>query len=205
MKGSVLYIHGKGGSAAESEHYIPLFPGRNVTGLDYQTVTPWDSGAEIGEAVRRLKGEYDDIILIANSIGAYFCMNAGIDGMIGKAYFISPIVDMERLILDMMGWAGVTEERLKAEGVIATAFGEDLSWDYLRYVREHPVKWEVPTEILYGGRDDLTSYETVAAFAGKTEAKLTVMDNGEHWFHTEEQMRFLDEWIRNSRNAGKTR
>ena len=67
------------------------------------------------------------------------------------------------------------------------------------------MKWEVPTEILYGGRDDLTSYETVAAFAGKTEAKLTVMDNGEHWFHTEEQMRFLDEWIRNSRNAGKTR
>ena len=205
MKGSVLYIHGKGGSAAESKHYIPLFPGRNVTGLDYQTVSPWDSGAEIGEAVRRLKGEYDDIILIANSIGAYFCMNAGIDGMIGKAYFISPIVDMERLILDMMGWAGVTEERLKAEGVIATAFGEDLSWDYLRYVREHPVKWEAPTEILYGGRDDLTSYETVAAFARKTEAKLTVMDNGEHWFHTEEQMRFLDEWIRNSRNAGKTR
>ena len=141
MKGSVLYIHGKGGSAAESEHYIPLFPGRNVTGLDYQTVTPWDSGAEIGEAVRRLKGEYDDIILIANSIGAYFCMNAGIDGMIGKAYFISPIVDMERLILDMMGWAGATEERLKAEGVSATAFWEGLSWECLRYAREHPVHW----------------------------------------------------------------
>ena len=196
MKGSVLYIHGKGGSAAESEHYIPLFPGRNVTGLDYQTVSPWDSGAEIGEAVRRLKGEYDDIILIANSIGAYFCMNAGIDGMIGKAYFISPIVDMERLILDMMGWAGVTEERLKAEGVIATAFGEDLSWDYLRYVREHPVKWEAPTEILYGGRDGLTSYESISAFAEEHGAKLTVMENGEHWFHTEEQMQFLDAWIR---------
>lgn len=26
-------------------------------------------------------------------------------------------------------------------------------------------------------------------------ASLTVMENGEHWFHTEEQMRFLDNWI----------
>ena len=28
---------------------------------------------------------------------------------------------------------------------------------------------------------------------------LTVMRNGEHWFHTEEQMKFLDEWINKSR------
>ena len=30
---------------------------------------------------------------------------------------------------------------------------------------------------------------------GGTGAELTVMPGGEHWFHTEEQMRFLDEWI----------
>ena len=24
---------------------------------------------------------------------------------------------------------------------------------------------------------------------------LTVMNNGEHWFHTDEQMNFLDDWI----------
>lgn len=29
-------------------------------------------------------------------------------------------------------------------------------------------------------------------------AQLTVMQNGEHWFHTEEQMRFLDNWIKNT-------
>lgn len=27
-------------------------------------------------------------------------------------------------------------------------------------------------------------------------ASLTVLDGGEHWFHTPEQMRFLDDWIR---------
>ena len=25
---------------------------------------------------------------------------------------------------------------------------------------------------------------------------LTVMEGGDHWFHTEEQMCFLDEWIK---------
>ena len=196
MKDLVLYIPGKGGSAAESEHYRPLFPDCEVIGLDHQTFTPWETGAEILAAVTKLKERHENITLIANSIGAYFGMHAGIDGLIGKAYFISPVVDMERLILDMMHSANVTEERLQAEGVIATDFGEDLSWDYLCYVREHPVRWTVPTEILYGSRDNLTAYETIAAFADTLGARLTVMEGGEHWFHTAQQMRFLDDWIR---------
>ncbi len=36
MKEAILYIHGKGGSAAESDHYRPLFPGCEVFGLDYE-------------------------------------------------------------------------------------------------------------------------------------------------------------------------
>ena len=32
------------------------------------------------------------------------------------------------------------------------------------------------------------------------QVSLTVMEGGEHWFHTEEQMRFLDEWIREEAN-----
>ena len=112
------------------------------------------------------------------------------------AFFISPVVDMERLITDMMSWAGVTEEELKTRGTIGTSFGEDLSWEYLCYVREHPTEWTVPTDILYGSRDNLTSLETMTSFARKHNAGLTVMEGGEHWFHTEEQMAFLDKWIR---------
>ena len=77
-----------------------------------------------------------------------------------------------------------------------TASGETLFWDYLCYVREHPIRWTAPTRILYGSRDNLTSYETIAAFAEAHGAALTVMEGGEHWFHTEEQMRFLDQWIK---------
>ena len=193
---AVLYVHGKDGSAVESGHYKPLFPDCEVIGLDYHTFTPWEAGKEIHAAVETLKESHENIVLIANNIGAYFSMNAGVDGLIQKAYFISPIVDMEKLIGDMMTWAKVTETELEARGVIHTEFGEDLSWEYLSYVRSHPVKWRLPTKILYGGKDNLTSLETLSRFAQTHTADLTVMENGEHWFHTEEQMKFLDDWIR---------
>ena len=76
MKELVLYIHGKGGSAAECEHYKPLFPNCEVFGLDYRTFTPWETGMEIHAAAEKLKSEHKSIILIANSIGAFFSMNA---------------------------------------------------------------------------------------------------------------------------------
>ena len=86
-------------------------------------------------------------------------------------------------------------QELEAKGTIHTAFGEDLSWNYLCYVRSHPIRWTAPTQILYGSRDNLTPFKTIRDFAKTHHAALTVMDEGEHWFHTEEQMRFLDDWI----------
>ena len=198
MKKLILYIHGKGGNAAENEHYGVLFPDCEVIGLDHQAVTPWGAGREIHVAVEKLKDQYEDFTLIANSIGAYFSMNAGIDSIISRAFFISPVVDMERLICDRMLCTGVTEEELKMKGVIGTESGEELSWEYLCYVREHPIQWNVPTEILYGRNDHLTSLETITAFAKEHGARLTVMEHGGHWFHTEEEMQFLDDWIRKS-------
>ena len=44
-------------------------------------------------------------------------------------------------------------------------------------------------------KDNLTSTETILAFVKQIGAELTVMKNGEHWFHTDKQMKFLDTWI----------
>ena len=65
---AVIYIHGKGGNAAEAEHYNLLFSSCNVIGLEYKGFTPWEAGMEIHAAVAELNAEYDRIILIANSL-----------------------------------------------------------------------------------------------------------------------------------------
>ena len=193
---AIIYIHGKGGNTAEAEHYKPLFPDCDVIGFNYKSETPWDAKTEFTEYFDVLSRKYDSLSVIANSIGAYFLMNADINSKIAKAYFISPVVDMEQLIFSMMKWAGVTEENLREEKEIKTQFGETLSWDYLCYVRNNPLDWKFPTHILYGENDNMTSYETISLFAEKAGASLDVMQGGEHWFHTEEQMKYLDEWIK---------
>ena len=126
-------------------------------------------------------------------------MNALGEKPIKKAYFISPIVNLEKLICNMMTWAGISEDTLREKKEITTDFGETLSWEYLCYVRESPIEWKIPTQILYGSADNLTSLETMQEFANKVGANITVMEGGEHWFHTEKQMKFLDHWITTSK------
>ena len=198
MKHLVIYVHGKGGSTAEAVHYNTLFPHSHVVGFDYQAQTPWEAAEEFPAFVARRRCGYDALTLVANSIGAYFSMSALSEKLVDSALLISPVVDMERLILNMMGWAGVTEAELQERREIPTSFGEILSWEYLTYARRHSISWSVPTRILYGEKDNLTSYATISAFAQRIHAPLTVMSGGEHWFHTPEQMAFLDDWIRSS-------
>ena len=158
MKKLVVYIHGKGGSAAEAEHYKKLFPAYDVIGFDYQAQTPWDAVSEFTAFFTPLRQQYDTVVLLANSIGAFFSMSSLSEKFIDRALFVSPIVNMETLISDMMGWAGVTENVLHAQGEVATDFGETLSWEYLCYVRAHPLVWDVPTCILYGEKDSPCAY-----------------------------------------------
>lgn len=194
---AVVYVHGKGGSADEALHYKPLFKDCDVIGFDYKSQTPWDAKDEFKSFFDSLYKKYDSVTLIANSIGAFFSMHALSGYPIEKAFFISPVVDMEKLIRDMMTFSNVTEDELRKKREIPTSFGETLSWDYFSYVRGNPIVWGIPTEILYGENDNLVSYETVSDFAGKVGAGLTVMKGGEHWFHTDEQMTFLDNWLKN--------
>ena len=195
LKKAILYIHGKGGNAQEANHYQSICIGYDIYGLDYKGEFPWDTQDEIENEYKKLAMEYDEMIIVANSIGAYFCMNALQGQKIKKALFISPIVDMEKLITDMMGWANVTEKELCQKGEIETQFGETLSWKYLEYVRNHPINWKVPTAILYADQDHLTSRKTIESYIQNHNASLTIMENGEHWFHTDEQLAFLDRWI----------
>lgn len=196
MKNLIIYVHGKGGSVGEAEYYKSLFPKDEVIGFDYRSQTPWEAKKEFSAFFAVQRSQCEHLTLVANSIGAFFSLSSLDEMLVDRAYLISPVVDMEALICNMMQWANVTEQELAEQREIATDFGETLSWEYLCYVRKHPIIWNVPTCILYGERDNLTSLETVSAFAEQHRAELTVMPDGEHWFHTEEQMQFLNHWIR---------
>lgn len=195
MKQVVVYVHGKGGSSEEANHYKSLFKNSDVIGYDYKSTTPWDAKKEFKEYFDTLKEKYDFVILLANSIGAFFSMSSLTKEQIDVAFLISPIVDMEKLIYNMMKWANVTENELSLKKEIVTNFNEVLSYDYLCYVRDNPIKWDVKTNILYGEFDHLTSLETISSFVKRINATLEIMKGGEHWFHTEEEMKFLDSWI----------
>ena len=196
MKHIVVYIHGKGGSAQEAAHFQQFFADSDVLGFDYEARAPWEAKEEFAPFFEPILKSRKSVTIVANSIGAFFAMHA-LQGMeIKKAYFISPIVNMENLILNMLSRANASEEELRDRGELDTEYGEKLSWKYLCYAREHPICWTAPTHILYGEKDDLTSFETIYEFANRIKATLTVMKNGEHRFHTAEQMRFLDDWIR---------
>lgn len=79
-----------------------------------------------------------------------------------RCLFVSPVLDMEKLIQNMMQWAGVSEEKLKREFLIPTDFGEILSWEHYEYAKAYPITgWRGQTDILYAGNDNMTERETV--------------------------------------------
>ena len=197
MKNAVVYIHGKGGSADKALYYKKFFnDDYELLGFNYKSELPWQADEEFQNYFDSIIPNYNEILLIANSIGAYFSMLALSEKPIKKALFVSPIVDMENIILHMMKRARISEEKLRLKKIINIPFGEPLSWEYLSFVRKNPIAWNIPTGILYGKKDDMTSLETMTNFVNKIHADLTVFDEGEHWFHTEEQMNFLDTWFR---------
>lgn len=76
LKKAILYIHGKDGNANEAEHYKSICSGYDIFGMDYSSKTPWEAKEEFPVIFDTLCGKYDSVIIIANSIGAFFAMNA---------------------------------------------------------------------------------------------------------------------------------
>ena len=111
--------------------------------------------------------------------------------------FVSPIVDMERLICDRICAAGITEKILRERGMYPAREGDMLSWDYLCWVRAHPAKdWYCPQYILYGENDSMTDLATIRTYTAQSGAELIIVPQGEHWFHTPEQLAVMADWER---------
>ena len=204
-KQGYLFLHGQMGRKEEAEAFAQVVcpKGLQVLSIDLpdhgerqnqgEELLPWTAVPDIRAAGDWAKHHWEAVSLRANSIGAYFSMLAF--DTPSRALLVSPILDMEGLILTMMSWAGVTEDELQTQGEIATSFGQTLSWKYLCWVRENPVhNWTCPIRILYGSQDSMTSRQAIDRFVRQHDAKLTVMEDGEHWFHTPEQLAALQKW-----------
>ncbi len=155
--------------------------------------------SEFKSIMEYAKSHTNHISLMANSMGAYFSLLAFTEEPLKQSLFLSPVVDMERIISNMMKWFDVSEERLRREKEIATPIGHTLYWDYYLYVKGHPItKWESPTRILYGNRDDLCERDYIMAFAEKFHSKVDISSQSEHYFHTEEDMKIYRQWVRDN-------
>ncbi len=203
-----LYIHGRMGCKEEATRLAEIvcpkgyqvlsidLPGHGERTGGMERFVPWEVVPELQAVYAFAQKRWKKISLYANSIGAYFSLLAFQETKLEKSLFVSPILNMEKLIHDMMGWADVTEEQLKQAGEIPTDFGETLSWKYLTYAEERRITiWDSPTSILYAGQDHLTARGTVDNFVRWFGCAIMVMENGEHWFHTKEQLAVLDAWL----------
>ena len=201
-----LYIHGKNGCKEEAERFANTAceAGWQVLAIDLpehgsrkngpERLLPWAAVPEIQAVYARMQPVWKHIRLYGVSIGAWLAMQALQAQKPERALFVSPVVDMEALIVGMMQAANVTEAQLQAAGELPTDFGETLSWPYLCWVREHPLRWKTPTQVLYGNEDTLISHAALEQFRQQSGAHLTILEGGEHWFHTPVQMAVLQTW-----------
>lgn len=202
-----LFVHGRFGRKEEAKDFAETvcprgwqvlsvdLPGHGSRKNEADAFDPWHIVPELQAVMACAKVNWNHIALRATSIGAWFSMLAFQGEPLEKCLFVSPVLDMVRLMGRMMQWANVTEETLQARRIIETSFGETLSWEYFQYAKAHPIEsWPGPTVILYAGKDNLTPRQEVDIFAERFHCDLTIMEDGEHWFHTPEQLEFQRQW-----------
>lgn len=151
---------------------------------------------DLKQIIEYAKKNYQEINLWACSMGAYFSLLAYKDEDIKQCLFLSPVVNMKVIIDNMMLWSNTTEEKLKEKQEIKTDCGQTLYWDYYEYVKNNPItNWNKKTYILYGNKDNMQNEDIIKNFSNNFNCDLSILDGGEHYFHTEEQLKFYKEWL----------
>lgn len=152
---------------------------------------------DLKQIMEYAKLNYNEINLWACSMGTYFGLLAYKSEELKQCIFLSPVVNMKIIIENMMVWSNTTEEQLKEKQEIKTDFGQTLYWDYYLYVKENPVTdWNKKTYILYGDNDNMQNENVIKDFSNRFNCELTILKDGEHYFHTEEQLNYYKKWLK---------
>ena len=196
LKKVVVYIHGLNGSAKEVKDYSFLKDKYDVVGLEYKDGNPWELKEVIQGEFKKLTDGYDEVVVIANSIGAFYACEYLSNYKINRAFFISPVVSMFQQIVDLMVMYGIKDKELKEKGMITLDDGTVLSYDFYQHVGNEEDNWNVPTEILYGAYDQIVYTGSMMEFLENHPlARLTVKSDAEHYFYTPEEKRFIKKWM----------
>jgi uncharacterized protein len=203
-----IFVHGRMSRKEDAEGFADIAEAKGYQVISFDLPEHGERKTEdypctVQNAVQDLhkvedyaRHSWRQLSLFASSLGAFFSLIAYPDAPFGKCLFLSPILDMEILIQNMMQKAAVTEELLMERLEIITPAGEILSWAYYSFVKENPVvKWNSRTYILYGARDELTSRRIVDTFVANFQCSLEVVPDGEHYFHTSKQKKALGKWL----------
>lgn len=192
----VVYIHGLHGSYKEAEDYSFLSKDYDVIGLNYQDGNPWEIKDFIRTEFEKITKNYKEIVIIANSIGAFYAYEYLSDFKIKQAFFVSPIADMHQIIFNLMMNEGIHHKELEEKKFITCKDGTLLSYEFYQHVSNYKDNWKVPTDILYGSRDEFVYIENIVDFLSKhPNARLTIKQDAEHYMHTDEEKEFIKNWI----------
>lgn len=142
-----------------------------------------------------VKKDWKKVSIFGCSMGCYFELVALSDIPVERAWFLSPLTDMAKMVKGLMDFFGISEEELK-EQVFIENDDEPLYYPYYEYLKNHPVtNWPHKTYLLRGDRDRTCGYEEVDVFAEKFGCELTEIKDCEHWFHTDEELEFFRKWL----------
>lgn len=202
-----IHVHGKMSKKESAEEFAKIanLKGYQVisfdlpehgerTDSDYKC-NVWNGIKDLQEIYNYSKENWEEISLFACSLGAYFSLLAYKDFNFKKALFQSPILNMNHLINNMLGWFNITEEELKVKKLIETPI-DTMSWEYYEFVKENPInKWEFSTFIIYGTNDNLQNIKVIGDFCSKFKCSLTLGENFEHYFHKENELEFFHNWL----------
>ncbi len=203
-----LVVHGKSSCKEDAERFatIAVDKGYQVISFDLpehgerasleRACTVQNGVQDLRTVMDYVRQNWNSVSLFATSLGAYFSLVAYRDVDFDKCLFSSPILNMQRLIENMMRWFNVTPVQLQVQREIPTPIGETLSWDYYLYVREYPVEvWNSPTAILSPELDNLTEPEVVDEFAERFGALVQRVAGSEHYMHSDAELAIMDAWM----------
>ena len=140
-----------------------------------------------------------NINIFACSIGTYFALQTYKNIILQNCLFLSPVINMQVIIENMMKSFNITSEELQHKKEISLPIGQKLYWDYYQYTKTNKItKWDSPTSILYGTHDNICDYNIINHFATNFKCDITIMKNGKHYFHTDKELSFYNQWLQNN-------